>query len=203
MAERFGPFSGEELRQLLPRGPSFLIEATHMIDKDPVATVRGMPNHFINMAGLLAPERRDLAPKTHLWLENLLSAPGTASKLASESKNLVSVEDVRVREYTREERHATVSWMKLGAELASVKMLAEVRSHLILFPQLDYCLFCQTMAKSEPLVSIGPDSGKLMEGALNSLKLKIEALEAKRAESMPNWWKEWRETSGHSQRSGS
>ena len=45
---------------------------------------------------------------------------------------------------------------------------------------------------------IGPDSGKLMEGALNSLKLKIEALEAKRAESMPNWWKEWRETSGDS-----
>ena len=133
MAEQFGPLSGEELRQLLPRGPSVFMEFTHMVDKIPVATLRGMPNHFINMAGLLAPERRDLAHKARLWLESLLSTPGTATKLASESSAWVSAEDLRVREYTREERHTTVSWMKLGAELASVKMLAEVRPILFSF----------------------------------------------------------------------
>jgi hypothetical protein len=126
MAEQLGPLSGEELRQLLPHAPSAFMSFTHMVDKIPVATLRGMPSHFINMTGLLAPGRRDLAHKTFVWLESFLSTPGTATKLASESSPLVSVEDLRVREYTREERHATVSWMKLGAELASVKMLAEV-----------------------------------------------------------------------------
>ena len=126
MAEQFGPLSGEELRQLLPRAPTAFMSFTHMVDNIPVATLRGMPNHFINMTGLLTPERRDLAHKTLLWLESFLSTPGIATKLASESSTLVSSEDLRVREYTREERHATVSWMKLGAELASVKMLAEV-----------------------------------------------------------------------------
>jgi len=185
MAEQFGPLSGKELRQLLPRAPSAFMEFTHMVDNIPVATLRGMPNHFINIVGLLTPERRDLTRKVLLWLESFLSTPGTATTLASESSALVSVEDVRVREYTREERYAAVSWIKLGAELASVKMLAE------------------TMANSEAPAAIGPDSGKIMEGALNSLKSKIDALEAKRTESVPIWWKKWRETSGDAQRSPS
>lgn len=43
------------------------------------------------------------------------------------------------------------------------------------------------------------DPGKLMGGALSGLKSTIQGLEAKRAESLPKWWKTWREMSGKGQ----
>jgi hypothetical protein len=126
MAEQFGPISGREFRQLFPSAPSVVAEFTRLVDSIPIATLRGMPNRFINMAGLLTPDRHDLGRKALAWLEDFLSAPSTATTLASKSDVLASVEDPRVREYTLEERHANLSWMKLGAEIASVKMIAEV-----------------------------------------------------------------------------
>lgn len=130
MAEQYGPVSGSDLRQLMPRAPKIVVDFTYLVDDISVPCLNGPHEFFLKVAGLLAPDRRDLARKALLWLENLLTEPGTAAKLASKSSVSALAEDPRIREYTREERHANVSWMKLGAEVASMKLIAEVRSDL-------------------------------------------------------------------------
>jgi len=191
MADRFAADTARQLRDLVPGAPSTFINFTHLLDGIHVAYLRGTPAPFVQIEGLLTPDRRDLASKALAWLDDLLSSPGTAKKLASESGVLTSDEDPRIREYTLQERHVNLAWMKLGAEIASVKIIAEV-SHTLAFLWF-LVSSLQTMANSTShVVSIGTktaDSGKLMEGA-------IEGLETKRANSLPSWWKNWKEMSG-------
>lgn len=183
MSDRNGPLTDKEARQLLP---AMLTEFVEQVDKMEVITLRGMPEFFIRMDGLITPDLRNLAPKVSLWLEKFLRTRGTANELASRSSIMALDDDPRVREYTHEERQVNISWIKLGAALASARRKAEL------------------LAISDPrmgAIAQTPYSGKVLEELLTGLDSKIKALEMQRAEALPSWWKNWRETSGDAHRS--
>jgi hypothetical protein len=193
-------FSAEETLRLIPK----LLGVN--LDETTVAFLRGAPQDFIRMDGLMTPERHNFTAIASYWLEDLLTSRGAATRLASMSNVSELVGDPRVREYTREERVLNASWIKLGGEIASYKMIAEVGyTHpLFIVSSVTLVSVSQSLAKAEhcvvPMGIEASEPGKLMGGAVNSLTSKIDTLRTERARSLPSWWKTWRETLENSQK---
>jgi hypothetical protein len=125
-AHRYTPFPAEETRRLMPNAPKFLdVLATDFSELD-FGYMRGSDQNFTKIDGLMTPERHDLADILFSRLEDLLTEHSTVTRLASMSNVSDLVDDPRVREYTREERVANTSWIKMGAEIDSYKTIAKV-----------------------------------------------------------------------------
>jgi hypothetical protein len=119
--ENYGALLRQDLRELM-RMKVF----ADVLDEADLVHLRGFPYFFTKISGLVNPDQHDFSSTVIVWLEKLLSERGTAQKLASASRMSASVQDPRIREYTREERQANVIWMKLGADIATCKMMSEV-----------------------------------------------------------------------------
>jgi hypothetical protein len=123
---------GEDLLELVPR-TSLFAKASQILDEGELLPMRGMPEPFLRIAGMLMPNNQNLPHAVVTWLDKMLETRGTAEALASKT-GIMSDTDLRIREYTDQERNTNFEWMKLGAEISSMNTVAEVNTievHLV------------------------------------------------------------------------
>jgi hypothetical protein len=105
----------------------------------------GYPKRFIDIAGFSHTPHQELGQAIRDYLENAIRLPGTPTALAAASVNDFDnlVEDVRVREFSEEDRTPIIEWLKLGSELMMVERMREVRvlwGERIVFSFTDCCV---------------------------------------------------------------
>lgn len=93
----------------------------------------GYPKRFIEIAGFSHTPHQELGQAIRDYLENALHLPSTPTALAAASVNDLDklAEDVRVREFSSEDRTPIIEWLKLGTELTMVERMHEVCGDLM------------------------------------------------------------------------
>ena len=94
----------------------------------------GPINNCVNIPSVSLSPPRDIAKALENWLEKTLLSPGNLTQLAAlteEKVGVVTDDDLRVRELTKEERAPVVGWLELSSELMMVNRIREVGTSLI------------------------------------------------------------------------
>lgn len=166
---------GDIFRELLPNAPRALRSFSHIMDSEHTMVLRGLPRPFLSIS---SPSRPGLRLLIERQLENILSQPHTSKMLAFKSNLLHLDGDPRVRKYNGDDRSAILRWMSMSQKIASLKNLVASM---------------QQAGDSGPIytIMIGKTSASPFSDALKTLKDEIQNLEAKRSQTIPDWWKEW------------
>lgn len=106
----------------------------------------------VNVSSVSLSPPRDIAKALENWLEKTLLSPGNLSQLAAlteEKVGVVTDDDLRIRELTKEERAPVVGWLELSSELMMVNRIREVGTSSITvdvltdFSRLGDCLITE------------------------------------------------------------
>lgn len=97
------------------------LQALHRFLQYPVNVLRGLPTPFAQMKTL----GMEVLPSTTMWLDSVMNTPQATERLASHS-SVDSDEDLRIREFTREELGDVRKWMDQGPEIANLKLFLKV-----------------------------------------------------------------------------
>ncbi|KAF8149983.1 hypothetical protein B0H34DRAFT_731983 [Crassisporium funariophilum] len=138
----------------------------------------------VTVSGISLSPVKDTGKAVQTWLDGALSSQDNIEKLASLS-TIDSDDDSRIREMNAEEKNAIDAYAELTSEIMMVKRIIEAMS---------------TAETAANVIVIGAGNIPKFEAAghaLETLKEKLQELEAKRIELKPSWWLEWELSSSH------
>ncbi|KIK10277.1 hypothetical protein K443DRAFT_670904 [Laccaria amethystina LaAM-08-1] len=139
-------------------------------------------NNCVNVPSVSLSPPRDIAKAIENWLEKTLLSPGNLTQLAAlteEKVGVVTDDDLRIRELTKEERAPVVGWLELSSELMMVNRIREAIA----------------LSQNAKMIQLSlTEAPKLVRDADKTLEEQIESLASKRREETPSWWSQWEES---------
>ncbi|TFK40334.1 hypothetical protein BDQ12DRAFT_680763 [Crucibulum laeve] len=133
-------------------------------------------NAFTHVEAVSIPQYQDALES---YVEAAIKSPGAAGALA-ERGMLDSDDDLRIREYTKEERQPITDWFNLGEEIMMMQGIINAMSSA-------------KASRHVKVIGLGKNASpeEFVDMAAGNLKEKKEEAVKKRDEMQPTWWKEW------------
>lgn len=142
----------------------------------------GPISECVNVPSVSLSPPRDIAKALENWFEKTLFSPGNLTQLATlteEKLGVVTDDDLRIRELTKEERAPVVGWLELSSELMMVNRIREAIAR----------------SRNAKMIQLSlTEAPKLVRDADKTLEKQIESLASKRQEATPSWWTQWEES---------